>query len=177
MSEPFIGQIMMFGGNFTIRGWAFCDGQLLPISQNQALFAILGPTYGGDGRTTFGLPDLRGRVAIHQGNGAGLSNYNLGQRGGVETVTLNANQIPAHTHTATAHAKMPAGNSNDATGNFWSDDAGAASATYSTTADTTMNPGAVTLASIGGGQDHTNIQPYLAVNYLIALTGIFPSRN
>jgi microcystin-dependent protein len=96
--EPFIGQIMMFGGSFAPRGWAFCEGQLLPISQNAALFSILGTTYGGDGRSTFALPDLRGRVAIHPGSGPGLSNYRLGEKGGVESVALNVNQIPAHSH-------------------------------------------------------------------------------
>ena len=96
--EPFIGQIVQFGGNFAPRGWALCDGQLLAISQNAALFSILGTTYGGDGRTTFGLPELRGRLALHPGNGPGLSNYQLGQRSGQEDVSLNVNQIPAHSH-------------------------------------------------------------------------------
>ena len=118
MSSPFIGQIIMFGGNFAPRGWALCDGQLLPISQNSALFSILGTTYGGDGRTSFGLPELRGRVAMHPGNGPGLSSRRLGERSGVETVTLGATQVPAHGHNPVANAIGPAGNSNDAIGNF-----------------------------------------------------------
>ncbi|TVT78703.1 MAG: phage tail protein [Denitromonas halophila] len=174
MSDPFIAEITMFGGNFAPRGWAFCDGQLLPIAQNTALFSILGTTYGGDGRTTFGLPDLRGRLPMHPGNGPGLSSRRLGEKGGVENVTLNANQIPAHNHAANAVA--PAGNSNDAAGNFWADDAGAASATYSSgPATTTMNAGAI--GNAGGGQSHTNVQPFVCVSFIIALQGVFPSRN
>ena len=104
MSDPFIAEIIMFGGNFAPRGWAFCDGQLLSISSNSALFSILGTTYGGDGRTTFGLPDLRGRVAMHPGSGPGLTQRRLGEKSGMETVTLTTNQIPSHNHTATATA-------------------------------------------------------------------------
>ncbi len=104
MSSPFIGEILMFGGNFAPRSWAFCDGQLLSIAQNTALFSILGTTYGGDGRVTFGLPELRGRVAMHPGSGPGLTTRGLGEKGGTETVTLNTTQIPAHNHTATSTA-------------------------------------------------------------------------
>ena len=182
MSSPFIGEILMFGGNFAPRSWAFCDGQLLSIAQNTALFSILGTTYGGDGRVTFGLPELRGRVAMHPGSGPGLTTRRLGEKGGTETVTLNTTQIPAHNHTASSTAKgvAPAGNSNDAAGNFWADDAGVASATYNTGPSTTnMNAGAVetTVANTGGGSSHPNVQPYQCVNYIIALQGIFPSRN
>ena len=182
MSDPFIAQITMFAGNFVPRSWAFCDGQLLPISQNQALFSILGTTYGGDGRTTFALPDLRGRVAIGPRQGSGLSSYGLGQRGGSQSVVITQNQIPAHAHTAAsvAHAVEPAGNSNDAADNYWADDAGVSSGTYHTgPPNATMNADAVstTVDDTGGGQGHENRQPYLAVNYIIALTGIFPSRN
>ena len=178
MSEPFLGQITMFGGNFAPRSWAFCDGQLLSIAQNSALFSILGTTYGGDGRTSFGLPDLRGRVAMHPGNGPGLSTRRLGEKAGVEDVTLTTDQVPAHTHAATANAVAPAGNSNDANGNFWADDAGVSSGTYhSGPANVTMNAGAVQVANAGGGQDHTNVQPFQCVNYIIALQGVFPSRN
>jgi len=178
MSSPFIGEIKMFGGTFAPRGYAFCDGQLLPIAQNSALFSLLGTTYGGDGRTTFALPDLRGRVAIHQGNGPGLSNYRLGQKAGAESVTLTTAQLPPHSHAATAHAVAPAGNSNDAAGNFWADDAGGASATYhGGPANATMNAGAVSIANAGGGSPHTNVQPYLVINYIIALVGLFPSRS
>lgn len=174
MSEPFIGQIIMFGGNFAPRGWALCDGQLLPIAQNTALFSILGTTYGGDGRTTFALPDLRGRVPMHEGNGPGLSQRRLGEKGGVEGVTLSLAEIPQHTHDAKCVA--PAGNSNDAAGNFWADDAGVASGTYHTgPANANMNAGAI--ANAGGSQSHTNVQPFLCVNFIIALQGTFPSRN
>ena len=174
MSDPFIGQIVMFGGNFAPRSWAFCDGQLLAISQNQALFSILGTTYGGDGRTTFALPDLRGRVAMHAGSGPGLTPRSLGERGGTENVALTVNQIPAHNHAANCVA--PTGNSNDAVGNLWADDAGVSSGTYSSApATSTMNAGAI--GNSGGGQAHTNVQPYLCVNYIIALFGTFPSRN
>ena len=180
--EPFIGQIQMFGFNFAPRGWAFCDGQLLSIAQNTALFSLLGTTYGGDGRTTFALPDLRGRVPMHKGTGPGLSPRTIGQKGGLQNVTLNSTQIPAHDHvaTSTANAVVTAGNSNDAINNFWADDAGTASGTYHTgPANATMNVGAVqtTVANAGGGQSHSNEQPFLCVNFCIALTGIYPSRN
>jgi microcystin-dependent protein len=189
MSDPFIAQITMFGGNFAPRGWAFCSGQLLPISQNTALFSLVGTTYGGDGRTTFGLPDLRGRVPLgSEGNstGPGLSPRPLGQTGGAENVTLTQNQMPSHTHTAastsTAHAVGPAGNSNDAVGNIWADDAGVASGTYhSGPANATMNSAAITtdttVNATGANQSHNNMQPYLAINFIIALVGVFPSRN
>ena len=169
MSEPFIGQIVMFGGNFNPRSWALCDGQLLPISQNTALFSILGTTYGGDGRTTFALPDLRGRVAMHPGSGPGLSPRRLGEKSGVENVILTTNQIPSHTHSLRvkdddADQGSPVNNVL-ANANVYS---GAAP-------DAVMNTGAI--QNTGGGQQHTNVQPYLCVNYIIALQGIFPSRN
>jgi microcystin-dependent protein len=174
MSEPFIGQIVMFGGNFAPRNWALCDGQLLPISQNSALFSLLGTTYGGDGRTTFGLPDLRGRVAMHAGNGPGLSPRGLGQKGGSETQTLNVSQIPSHNHSA--QCVGPAGNSNDAVGNVWADDAGVSSGTYSSGPPTaTMSSAAI--GNAGGSGPHNNVQPFQCVNYIIALFGTFPSRN
>jgi len=150
MSEPFLGQIQMFGFNFPPRGWAKCDGQLLPISQNSALFSLLGTIYGGDGRTTFGLPDLRGRAAIHEGNGPGLNNR------------------PTGSPSPRRHE------------NFWADDAGVASGTYHTGPATgTMAAGAVTttVANAGGAQSHENMSPFLTVNFCIALTGVFPSRN
>jgi len=176
--EPFIGQIIMFGGNFAPRGWAFCNGQLLAISQNQALFSILGTTYGGDGRTTFGLPDLRGRVAMHPGTGPGLTPRRPGEKTGVEAVTLTANEIPSHTHPATVNAVAPAGTSNDASNNFWADDAGVSSATYHAgPANIKMNADAVQIDSAGGNQSHTNLQPSQCVNFIISLQGIFPSRS
>lgn len=192
MSDPFIGQIVMFAGNFAPRNWAFCDGQLLAISSNSALFSILGTTYGGDGRTTFALPDLRGRVSIHPGSGPGLSTYRLGERSGVENVTLNINQIPSHNHQATATATSTAtmraesrtGNSADPSGNMLasgpnnfrrnvaSEDVAMDAAMV--TVETAVTP---QILNNGGSQSHTNVQPYLGVNYIIALFGIFPSRS
>ena len=174
MSDPFLGQIIMFGGNFAPRGWALCEGQLLPISQNTALFSILGTTYGGDGRTTFGLPDLRGRVPMGNGQGPGLTNRRLGEKSGAENVTLTSAQMPTHNHTAAAVG--PAGNSNDATGNVWADDAGVSSATYSSGVVTGAMRGDA-IGNAGSNQAHTNVQPYQVVNFIIALQGTFPSRN
>lgn len=165
--EPFIGQILMFGGNFAPRGWALCDGALLAISQNQALFSILGTTYGGDGRTTFQLPDLRGRVAMHPGNGPGLSSRSLGQIGGSETNVLNANQLPPHNHAVRGSEE---GTQTDPNGNFV---AGSGMPAFATTPDVTMG----TTANAGGGQSINNIQPFQCVNYIIALVGTFPSRS
>ena len=181
MSDPFIAEIIMFGGNFAPRGWALCDGQLLSISQNSALFSILGTTYGGDGRTNFGLPDLRSRSPVHAGNGPGLPQVRLGEKSGSPNSTL-----PTHTHTATstsvAHAVGPGGNSNDAIGNIWADDVGVSSGTYHTgPANAVMNAGAVTTttanSSAGISPTNTNYHPYQAVNFIIALVGTFPSRN
>ncbi|KGJ95315.1 phage tail protein [Colwellia psychrerythraea] len=182
MAEPFLGEIKMFGGNFAPRGYAFCNGALLAISQNQALFSLLGTIYGGDGRTTFALPDLRGRVAMSFGNGAGLTNRPIGQRSGSESNTLIENQMPAHNHviTATAKCKGAAGNANTAVGNVWSNDAGVSSATYSNAgADADMAAGAITAesANTGANQSVNNLQPYLVCNYIIAIQGLFPSRN
>ncbi|MFN0317387.1 MAG: phage tail protein [Burkholderiales bacterium] len=174
MADPFIGQIQAFGFNFAPRGWAQCNGQLLPIAQNQALFALLGTFYGGNGQTTFGLPDLRGRSPIHVGQGPTLSNYTLGEQGGQESVTLTPQQMPQHTHTARALAGN--GNSKVAAGNVWAKDAGVSSATYSSVApDSSMSAQAI--ASTGGSQPHENRPPYLVINWCIALEGIFPSRN
>ncbi len=180
MSEPFIGEIKMVGFNFAPRGWAFCDGQLLPISQNEALFSLLGTIYGGDGRTTFALPDLRGRVPIHPGNGPGLSSYRPGQKGGVETVMLNAAQMPAHNHAAagTAKAVNGSGDNTSPSGNNWA--ALARENAYSdAAADGTMAADnvTVTVANTGGSQAHENRQPYLSITFCIALVGIYPSRN
>jgi microcystin-dependent protein len=177
--DPFLGQIIMFGGNFAPRNWAFCDGQLLPISQNTALFSILGTTYGGDGRTTFALPDLRGRAAMHAGTGPGLSPRRLGEEGGTESNTLSINEMPTHTHIATTNCVGAAGNANTAPGNLWSNDAGNQSGTYSSTTGTTdaMAANAVTLANTGGSIPVNNLQPYQVVNFIIALQGVFPSRS
>ena len=179
-SEPFLAEIIMFGSNFAPRNWALCDGQLLPINSNQALFSLLGTTYGGDGRTTFALPDLRGRTAIHPGQGPGLSSYRLGQKGGAERVTLTVNQMPSHTHaaTATAHASSTRGNDSDPTGNIMA--VKSRTNIYSNVApDVTMKAASVTVsnANTGGSQAHENRMPYLAINHIIALVGTFPSRN
>ena len=173
MSDPFIGEIKVFGGNFAPRGWALCDGQLLPISQFTAVFSLLGTMYGGDGRTTFGLPDLRGRVPVHQGQGPGLGNYVQGQRGGSTTTTLTAAQLPSHGHaaraaTAPGSTHPPAGGTalaRSAGGNAWSSGA----------PDTQLAADALT--PTGGGQAHNNLQPYLALYFIIALEGLFPSRS
>lgn len=187
MAEPFLAEIKMFGGNFAPRGYAFCNGQILSIAQNTALFSLLGTTYGGNGQTTFALPDLRGRTPIHWGPGPGLSNYDIGQVGGTETTTLLITQIPSHTHVATLgtlaiRAKNAAGNSQTAAGNVPANEAAGVTATYSNAVpDASMNAaalaGAPALANTGGGQPVSIIQPYLAVTFIIALEGIFPSRN
>jgi len=164
----------MFAGNFAPRGWAFCNGQLLSISQNTALFSILGTTYGGDGRTTFGLPDLRGRVPIQPGQGPGLSNYVLGQKAGTENVTLTQNQLPSHNHAVNAVAE--GGNQASPEGNLPAVESTGTSKDYSDAAATSqMNPGMV--GNTGGNQPFSVVQPYQCVNYIIALQGIFPSRN
>ena len=173
--EPTLGEISMFAGNFAPRGWAFCDGQLLAINSNQALFSLLGTTYGGDGRTTFALPDLRGRAPIHAGHGPGLSNYQLGQRSGQETVTLTQNEMPNHTHAVQVNATAPVGRgqgSDSPAGNFWAE-----GGSYANTSNTTMSANAVVVLPAGASQAHENRQPYNTINYIIALEGIFPSRN
>ena len=171
MTEPFIGQICMFGGNFAPRSWALCDGQLLAVAQNGALFTILGTVYGGDGRTTFGLPDMRSRLPMHHGSGPGLTPRNLGAKSGIEKVTLIANQLPPHKHTPQgstdqALTNAPAGKvSADAELNIYSDSA-------PTDAMSTK-----AIGNAGGNQQHENLMPYLVVNFIIALTGVFPSSN
>lgn len=171
--EPFLGQVQIFGFNFAPRGWAFCQGQLLPIAQNTALFALLGTLYGGDGRTTFALPDLRGRVPIGFGQGPGLSNYPLAARGGVEQVTLIASEIPAHSHTLQASTEPGTGGvPTDA----YLASTGARDPEYVSTAPNT-SLGSQSIGAAGGGQAHENRMPYLAMNYCIALVGIFPSRS
>ncbi len=173
--DPFIGQIQAFGFNFAPRGWAKCEGQLLQISSNTALFSLLGTTYGGDGRTTFALPDLRGRVPISPGQGPGLSNYKLGAKGGVEEVVLTEGQLPPHKHPAVAHAANPVGRggeSDNPDNHYW-----AVEGKYATNKNTDMAADAVETLSIGNGLGHENRPPYLVVNYCIALFGIFPSRS
>lgn len=172
MSDPLIGQINMFGGNFAPRAWAFCDGQLLTISDNTALFSLLGTIYGGDGRTTFGLPDLRGRVPVHMGTGSGLTPRNIGLRDGIETVTLISNNLPVHNHQAIASSNV--GTSTNPSNNFWA--AQPALMPYSNAAPAiAMKSGA--LDNTGGGGPHNNTIPCQVVNYIIALFGIYPSRS
>ena len=172
MSEPFIGCISVFGFSFAPRGWAQCSGQLLPINQNQSLFALLGTTYGGDGRTSFGLPDMRGRAPMHAGNGAGLSSRALGDQLGTETVTLTEAQIPPHSHAANAStvdstAFTPQANLAAPTV--------AAFNVYGEPAN--LTPGAAGQVGQSGGGAHNNIQPEITLNFCIALQGLFPSRN
>jgi microcystin-dependent protein len=166
MAEPFLSEIRIMSFGFPPKGWALCDGQLLPINQNQALFSLLGTTYGGDGRVNFGLPDLRSRAPIHMGSG-----HTLGERGGEQGHTLSISEVPTHTHTAQ-------GTSNNGTlliaaGNLF---AGSATQLYTTPQNlTALNPG--TIASVGGSQAHLNMQPFLVLNFSIALQGIFPSQT
>ncbi|HUZ96192.1 MAG TPA: tail fiber protein [Edaphobacter sp.] len=178
--DPFLGEIRMVGWNFAANGWALCNGQLMSISQNAALFSLLGTTYGGDGVQTFALPNLQGRVPIHQGNGNGLSPYIMGDSSGSETVTLTPTQIPAHNHlmgvsnlTGTVadptNAILAQGNSGTARAPV------AVSGYVSTAATGTLAPAAISMT--GGSQAHNNLQPYLCVNFIIALQGVFPSRQ
>ena len=173
--EGMIGQVMLFAGNFAPRSWAFCDGQLLAISQNTALFSILGTTYGGDGRTTFGLPDLRGRCAIGPRTGPGLSNRSLGQKGGTETNTLNTTQIPSHGHSFVVNASGEPGTS--AVPAAGVGPAEAETDIYGPSSASTVAMFSGSTGNTGGNQPVNNMQPYLAINYIIALIGIYPSRN
>lgn len=171
MSDPFIGEIRMFGGSFAPAGWSLCDGQLVAITQNEALFSLLGTIYGGDGRTTFGLPDLRGRTPVHHGSGPGLTPRNIGSKSGQETVTLAANDLPSHNHggiTAvndSANAASPAGNTL----------ANSTAPVYVPGGAQAMDSNAVVPA--GGSQSHPNMMPFQAINFIIALFGVFPSRT
>jgi microcystin-dependent protein len=167
MGEPFVGEIRMFGGNFAPAGWAFCSGQLMPISENDTLFNLIGTTYGGDGQETFGIPDLQGRVPIHQGPG-----FTIGQKAGEENVTLTVQQIPSHPHVPTCQSTNAP--TSGAGGGLWA--ATTTQQIYSTTAPATqMNAGAV--ASAGGSQPHDNMMSYLVVSFIISLFGVFPSQN
>ncbi len=174
MSSPYIGEIRMFGGNFAPAGWMFCDGQLLPISENSTLFTLIGTTYGGNGTTTFALPNLQGRLPVHMGNNVG-NNFVLAQLGGVESVTLTTNQIPQH-----SHALM-------ATSNAASTTAPSSSVLPGRTALATVTPygsdapivatSPAAISTVGGSQAHSNMQPYLCINFIISLFGVFPSQN
>jgi len=172
MSQPFVGEIRIFAGNFAPVGWAFCDGSLLAISENEVLFQLIGTTYGGDGQSTFALPDLRSRAPIHQGTAAG-SNYVMGQLAGVESVTLTTNQIPAHSHVPQAAIGASGNPANSPANNVWSGWTGGQF--------TTQAPGvslsAAAVGSAGGSQPHDNMPPFLVINFIISLYGIFPTQN
>jgi microcystin-dependent protein len=176
MSEPFLAEIVLFAGNFAPRGWAFCQGQILSIAQNTALFSLLGTTYGGNGQTTFALPDLRGRVPIGTGQGPGLSSYNLGQVGGTETVTLNVNNLPAHNHPVNVPNTAPSPALASPVGNYLAPAARGGSPIFAA-GPPNAAMGALMIGNTGGSQPFGNVQPYLAINFIIAITGIFPSRN
>ena len=165
MAQPYVGEIRIFAGNFAPAGWMFCEGQLLPISENETLFNLIGTTYGGDGQSTFALPDLRGRIPLHFGNG-----FTLAETGGVETVTLTVPQIPAHTHPWVA--SQGAGNQSNAAGSVTAASAGI-KIYIEDSPDSNMNPP----ATAGGSQPHNNFQPYLCLDFIISLFGIFPSQT
>ncbi len=186
--EGTIGEVRMFAGNFAPRTWALCEGQLLSINSNQALFSIIGTIYGGDGRTTFGLPDLRGRVPVGPGRGPGLSSYREGQKGGVEYVVLNSTQIPSHNHVASGKIKasLEQGTTSDPLNNYPA--IGTVQIDRSSTVPANLYNGKpdvymaengvnVTLGNTGGNLDHTNMQPFLSIYYIICLQGVFPSRS
>jgi microcystin-dependent protein len=171
MSEPYVGEIRMFGGTFAPVGWEFCNGQLLTISENDALYTLLGTAYGGDGQTTFGLPDLRGRLPVHIGqNPATRTNYTLGSAGGVESVTLTSQQMPVHSHPA--NALSSAGTLTSPQTALWA----AGPTTYSTNPPTAAMAGDA-VAATGGSQPHDNTMPFLCVSFIIALVGIYPSQS
>lgn len=171
MAQPYIGEIRMFGGNFAPAGWAFCDGQIMPISENDALFTLIGTTYGGDGQETFALPNLQSRVPIHAGQGSGLPNYQLAETGGVESVTLTTQQIPVHTHAPIASSD-PA-QAKGATGNVL----GRTPAEAYASEFTPELLSAQSISPVGGSQPHENMQPYLVISFIISLFGIFPSQT
>lgn len=177
MSEPFLGQICIYGFNFAPRGWAFCNGQILPIAQNTALFSLLGTTYGGNGQTTFALPNLQGRAPLHFGQGPGLSSYDLGQVGGTENTTLTSNQMPTHIHGVPLQAASgAAGDTANPSGAF----PAKLDNMYASTTDGSFlgqSPSPPQTGPSGGNQPFSILQPYLVLNYCIALEGIFPSRN
>jgi len=167
MSQPFLGEIKIISWNFSPRGWAFCNGQFLPINQNQALFSILGTTYGGNGQTTFALPDFRGRAPNHVGNG-----FTLGQKGGQEAHTVTISEMPAHIHGPVGASTLNTGQAGGCANNS---NATSTQNPYETTGDAAAAPGTIT--NTGGSQPHNNLQPYLVLNFIIALVGIFPSQN
>jgi len=176
MSEPFIAEIRIFAGNFAPRGWAFCNGQLLPLAQNTALFSLIGTTYGGDGKTTMALPDMQGRAPMHPGRGPGLTDRRLGQRGGSEAVTLSEAQIPNHTH---AQLGSNEESEFDGTSNPQNALSGSVEGGKELYADANnLQPiSEAAVENTGGSQPHNNMQPFLSMNFIIALQGLFPSRS
>ena len=171
--DPFIGEIRLFAGNFPPRGWAFCEGQLLSITQNTALFSIIGTIYGGDGKSTFALPDLRGRATMHQGQGVGLTSKVIGEFGGTSAVTLTESEMTSHKHRANCQNLS---SQESPIGGVWGDTGGKkAVSVYSDTINTQMSP--QTVQQAGGSQPHNNMQPYLGLNFIIALEGVFPPRS
>jgi microcystin-dependent protein len=175
--EGTIGEIRGFAGNFAPRTWALCEGQLLSIAANTALFSIIGTIYGGDGRTTFALPDLRGRAPLQQGHGPGLSTVNLGQRGGAEHTQLTSQQLPSHSHTAAMHVVKEQGNKPSPQGKVLAADSSGNSIYSTSTPDETLSPSAITVGNTGGGLEVQLRNPYLGINMIICLQGIFPSRS
>jgi microcystin-dependent protein len=173
MGQPYIGEIRMFAGTFAPVGWAFCDGQILPISENDALFNLIGTTYGGDGQDNFALPDLRGRAPLHQGTRPGGSTYTIGEPGGVERVTLTVGQIPNHRHALLV--TTGSGTTADPAGNVLA--SSPSTATYVDGVTPADALAATSLAGRGGSQEHNNRMPYLAINHIISLFGIFPSQT
>lgn len=172
MATPYIGEIRMFAGSFAPQGWALCWGQTMPISENDALFTLIGTTYGGDGQTTFNLPDLRSRVPVHMGYQGGIT-YTIGQTGGLETVTLTAQQLPAHQHAPLANAT---GNSLTPGGNVWASSP-AVQFVEPLPANLNANMPADSISTAGGGQPHENRIPFLAINFIISLYGIYPTQS
>ena len=175
MSEPFIAEIRIFAGNFAPRSWAFCDGQLLPVSQNTALFSLIGTTYGGDGRTTTALPNLQGRAPMHPGRGPGLTDRRLGQRGGSENVTLSEAQLPNHTHSGIASLVTSSTATPSDTTTLG--DTGFDNLYQTATGTNLVDLAPEALPNTGGGAAHQNMQPYLTLNFIIALQGLYPSRS
>ncbi len=176
MADPFIGEIKIVGFNFAPRSWATCDGQLLMINQNSALFSLLGTTYGGDGVTTFGLPDLRGRLPMHPGHGYGLSSRTIGQAGGSENKTLGVNNLPSHSHSGTIVTSTDEGDRTDPSGAFLARPEEPVQP-YAGTTGSTMAANSIQTYTTGDNQPFDNMPPFLAVNFVIALAGLYPSRN
>jgi len=177
VSEPFLAEIVMFAGNFAPRGWAFCQGQILSIAQNTALFSLLGTTFGGNGQTTFALPDLRGRVPVGTGQGPGLPSVDLGEVAGEPTHTLIITEMPAHNHVAVANGNNESGTNASPGLGTWATSTARDNMYTSTAPNAPMAAGTVTVGIAGGSQPHNNMQPFLGMNFIIAIEGIYPSRN